>query len=400
MKIYPLIIAAAITVSCSLNELNISEKPSRNDIWQNPTFGNDSSNVDKKICYMTAFDYPDNYNWRSDIENGDIKCSLIVFANDVPVMKIPVGNEYCVSSDPDMHRVIGGHLYTDYSTDHETVIKKDGKEIFRYEGRERILDMTVSGQDILSLGCPRRGDGLIFRRNGIAEFQKENAAPLGKIQITKDVISFAYREIVQAADKTLERYWIFQDGQSIQVAVREDIRKVWDIILHEEKICYLAEMTGIDQPILVRGEKLNALDIPSEADVKTGRMLSAGNSISTELIYTNNQVYYSSGIWIDSEPYILFNPGVTISGICTWDKGIYCMLNSGNVNGGGTIFRCGESMNAPDGYTMMGNNPICATDGILRIGLSSLTGGKPIIWKDGLISEVDINGYICTLTSD
>lgn len=400
MKIYPLIIAAAITVSCSLNELNILEKPSRNDIWQNPTFGNDSSNVDKKICYMTAFDYPDNYNWRSDIENGDIKCSLIVFANDVPVMKIPVGNEYCVSSDPDMHRIIEGHLYTDYSTDHETVIKKDGQELFRYEGREMILDMKVSDQDILSLGCPRKGDGLIFRRNGIVEFQKENAAPLGKIQITKDVISFAYREIVQAADKTLERYWIFQDGQSIQVAVREDIRKVWDILLHEGKICYLAEMTGIDQPVLVRGEKLNAMDTPSEAYIMTGRMFSAGNSIATELIYTHNNIYYSSGIWIDSEPYRLFNTGVTISGICSWDKGIYCMLNSGNGKGGGIIFRCGETMNAPDGYTMMGNNPICVTDGILRIGLSSLIGEKPIIWKDGLISEVDINGYICTLTSD
>ena len=42
-------------------------------------------------------------------------------------MKLPVGEEYHISPDPDMHRVIEGHLYTDYSTDKETIIKKDGQ---------------------------------------------------------------------------------------------------------------------------------------------------------------------------------------------------------------------------------------------------------------------------------
>ena len=400
MKIHIFIMTAFMVSACSLSEVNPSQRPTRNDIWQNPSFGKDSSGVDKKTCYVTAFDYQEGYDWKADTDNGNIKCSLTVFANDVPVMKIPVGKEYEVSSDPDMHRILGGHLYTDYSTEHETVIKKDGQELFRYEGREMILDMIIFGTDIFTLGCPRRGDGLIFRKNGIAEFQKESAAPIGKIQISEDGISFAYREMVQAADKTLERYWLFQDGQPRQVAVRDDIRKVWDIILHEGNICYLAEMTGIEQPVLVKGDKLSALDTPSGTDTITGRMFSAGGSIATELIYTYNHIYYSSGIWLDAKQHMLFNTGVTISGICTWDKGIYCILNSGNGHGGGTIFRCGETMNAPAGYTMMGNNPICVTDGILRIGLSSLTGGKPIIWKDGITLELDVNGYICTLTSN
>lgn len=400
MKTYLLIMTGILAASCSLSEINPSQRPSRNDIWQNPSFGKDSSNVDKTTCYMTAFDYPEGYEWKADTDNGNVKCSLIVFANDVPVMKIPVGKEYEVSSDPDMHRILGGHLYTDYSTDHETVIKKDGQELFRYDGREMILDMIIYGTDIFTLGCPRRGDGLILRKNGIAEFQKESASPIGKIQIVEDGISFAYREMIPAADRTLERYWIFQAGQARQVAVRDDIRKVWDIIQHEGDVCYLAGMTGIDQPVLVKGEKLSALDTPSGTDIITGRMFSAGGTIATELIYTDSHVYYSCGIWIESKQHRLFNTGVIISGICTWDKGVYCILNSGDGNGGGTIFRCGETMNAPEGYTMMGNNPICVTDGILRIGLSSLTGGKPIIWKDGVISEIDINGYICTLTSD
>lgn len=37
-------------------------------------------------------------------------------------------------------------------------------------------------------------------------------------------------------------------------------------------------------------------------------------------------------------------------------------------------------------------------DGILHVGLSSLKGGRPVIWKDGNIHELKINGFICSLT--
>ena len=46
----------------------------------------------------------------------------------------------------------------------------------------------------------------------------------------------------------------------------------------------------------------------------------------------------------------------------------------------------------------MGNNPIAMVEGILYVGLSSLQGGKPLVWKDGKMEEIDINGCICTLS--
>jgi hypothetical protein len=38
-------------------------------------------------------------------------------------------------------------------------------------------------------------------------------------------------------------------------------------------------------------------------------------------------------------------------------------------------------------------------DGILTVGLSSLIGEKPLLWKDGRMETLDVNGYICTITS-
>ena len=51
------------------------------------------------------------------------------------ILKIPVGDDYMVSDDPDMHRVLNGHLYTDFATDSETILKKDGKPLFSFDGR-------------------------------------------------------------------------------------------------------------------------------------------------------------------------------------------------------------------------------------------------------------------------
>jgi hypothetical protein len=54
----------------------------------------------------------------------------------------------------------------------------------------------------------------------------------------------------------------------------------------------------------------------------------------------------------------------------------------------------------PEGYAAMGSNPIAMMEGILHVGLSSLEGRKPVIWKDRHIVEMDINGPLCTLTVD
>lgn len=391
-------LATVLMAACSLNEVDPGKRPSRNDIWTNPAFGKDSSDVERKIRYMTAFDYPDGYDWRSDTENGSVKCSLTVFADDVPVMKIPVGENYEVSSDPDMHRIRNGHLYTDYSTGTETVIKKDGQELFRFEGREQIVDMVISGEDVMTLGCGRKGNEFTLRRNGAVEYRKKNGRPFGRMHLEDGCLMFAFCEIISSQEQDLERYWIYADGREEQVAVRKDIQKVWDLNIRNGEICYLAQMTGISAPVLVKGEEMKALDMPAGMKPVTGRLFRAGNSTFIEMVGTSNGTSHSSGIWIDSRQYKMFSPGMTTSGICTWDDGIYCICNSSSANGGGTIFRCGETIVSPSGYTMMGNSPMCVADGIMYIGLSSLEGKHPLIWKDGRTSELEINGYICTMT--
>ena len=171
--ILTLIFTTLLLASCDLTEVGGTQS-SREDIWKNPTFSKDSTSRERVRCFITGLDYPDGYDWRADPEKGVVKCSLVVFCDGIPVMKVPVGKEYEVSPDPDMHRIIDGDLYTDYSTSDETVIKKNGKELFRYGGREMILGMTVSKGSIYTLGQPRHGEGFTYRKE--AGFRVSKAA--------------------------------------------------------------------------------------------------------------------------------------------------------------------------------------------------------------------------------
>ena len=159
--------------SCGIHEIGgEGGDSSSGSIWGGPVAGQSGTGVLKPVCYMTALDYQKGYDWRSDQARESVRCSLVVYADGVPIMKIPVGDAYQTSSDPDMHRIIGGHLYTDYSTDTETIIKRNGQELFRYRAREVLCGMKVIDNDVYTLGQSRDGDGFSYRKNGVVMVER------------------------------------------------------------------------------------------------------------------------------------------------------------------------------------------------------------------------------------
>lgn len=385
-----------LLISCNLAEVGNSQS-SRDEIWKNPTFGRDTTSKEKVRCFVTGLDYPDEYDWRADPEKGMIKCSLVVFCDGIPVMKVPVGKEYDVSPDPDMHRIINGDLYTDYSTSDETVIKKNGTELFRYGGREMILGMAVSGGSVYTLGQPRYGEGFSYRKDGVPIIERSRGYAFPRLQSDQDSISFAFREPIDSPEGDIERYYHVTNGMITQAAIREDVKKVWDIIRDGDDICWLASLTGVSSPVLIKGTNMTAMETDKGTEILGCRLIPAGSSMGIEAI-CSSRMFYSSGIWMNGKKYRTFSNGMTVSGLCSWNDGVCCVLSDG-ISGKDIIFRCGDTFSVPDGYSMMGDNPIDMINGILTIGLSSLSGGKPVIWKDGKTQKLDINGPICTLSA-
>ena len=201
--------------SCGIKELGKVESDQTNGVWNGPA-GSESVSG-QNVTYVSAFDYPDGYDWRSDPERGTVRCSLVVFREGLPILKIPVGNEYNVSPDPDMHRIIDGHLYTDFSTASETIVKKDGKPLFSYPWPEMICDFVVDNDDVYTLGHSRLGEGFTYRVNGEVVLERTSGYTFERIVLDESSVCIAFAEPIFSTEGTVERYYIMKDGKVSQV---------------------------------------------------------------------------------------------------------------------------------------------------------------------------------------
>ena len=403
-KILKLLAGVVIVASCGLEEIGGNVDPG-DDVWFGPgsiVSGNGSGSgagVGKRVWYAVGVDYPEGYDWKADEQKGSVKCSLVVFANGVPMMKVPVGEEYEVSADPDMHRMVGNSLYTDYSTNEETIIKKNGESLFRYAGREMIIEMTVDGDDVYTLGLHRDGRGFAFRKNGEVLLERPSGYAFSRIQQSDAGYCFAFCETIGDGNGAQERYFHYMGGSITQVAVREDVRKVWDIIFHDGHVCYVASMVGIPTPVLVVGDEMNSLGLPAGSDVVDCRFVS-GDGLSIEGVISQKGKALFSGLWNENKLVHMFSPGYTVASVCMSQEDVCSVLNAPDMLSEGIIYRSGESLEMPQGFMSMGGRSLMVVDGMLYVGLTSVAGGDAAIWVDNEMKPLKINGFISYISSD
>ena len=386
-------------VSCGLVEIG-GGKSDGDHIWIGPgsmISGGGSGALKNTVWYAVGIDYPDRYDWRADSDAGSVKCSLVVFANGIPMMKVPVGTEYETGADPDMHRVLDGDLYTDYSADSSTVIKKNGRNLFRFSGREMIVGMAVDGEDLYTLGQSRSGKGFSFRMNGDVVYEHRTGMLFGHFIRNGHDYSFAYAEPIHVSKDSLERYYVYTEGSVQQIAVRDDVRKVWDVFCNGDSLCYIASLVGVPDPVLVSEKDMAVLEVPPDNQIKACRFVPGTSGSMLEGLISTSDGMLTGCLWQASAMKSVFPAGYTIASLCVCDDAVSCVLTH-HRTGDELISRGGELFQVPSGYSVMGTSPICMVDGILHVGLTSLDGSSPAVWKDGEISTLNINGYISSIS--
>lgn len=390
-----LLISFVLAVSCGLSEVGkVVRDDNSNTIWGGPLVGTESGNQTLvPVCYMTAVEYPNGYDWRADQARETVRCSLVVYADGVPIMKIPVGADYKVSSDPDMHRMVGGHMYTDYSVDDETYVKRNGTLLFSYSAAERISGMHVCDGDVYTLGENRKGSGFSLRKNGEVKVQREEGCLLGPLRYDGDSLGFAFYEKILNAGGDIRRYYSVYGSFVSQVALREDIVTVWDVLRDHDELMLLASLYGIPQPVVIKGESMTALDMPAGASLVSGSIFKLGSKTGVEGVYKSSSGGIYNCIWVDGLRVTVFSPQA-LSGLCTYDDGVFCVLNPMGSSFSGKIYRAGEVFDMPQGYVCLGSQSMAVINGIMHVGMSSLTGERPLLWRDGQIDTLSLNGYI------
>lgn len=133
---------------------------------ESETFLSETDADGQSHLYLSGVRYPDGYDWRKDERKGSVECTLFLLRDGEPLLELPVGTGYQLASDPDMHRIVRGHLYTEYSTESETIVSRDGEECYRVSGRERLRGLQVRGKELFTLCESRSGGAWTLRRDG------------------------------------------------------------------------------------------------------------------------------------------------------------------------------------------------------------------------------------------
>ncbi len=369
------------------------------------------------VTVVTGVEYPEGYDWNSWNPSGQGTPSLVVFRDGEKTLDLPVSRSSLVSEDIDMHRYVDGHLYTDFSTESETVISRDGAELFRYSGRERIVFLAVRDGHVLTLGESRDGQGFSSRSDGFplflgmtgTVFQNAGLSPGGELR-------FFYRMRVNSTAGYQWQYYAVTGTENVKIELPSDVTEVFGMAFSDSGsasgaetsggsaarkpgpttvLCRWKTDSGKSSLGLVRcGEETSRSKMTYLSRISSGTVL--GNSepvissfVGTDIFGLRHITMYSGTkikiMWYSEVIPVGFrNVADSLVGIRKSISGKYRDVLCRGV--------CRDTL--PDGYTVMSSDALCIGREGMKVGMTSRTGGRAILWDGGDIDTLDFRGIV------
>ena len=347
------------------------------------------------VCYVTGVEYPGGHDWQNTESGTSPRCSLVVFADAVPALKLPVGDGYEISPDPDSHILAEGHLYTYFSKNGTTVLKRNGESLCRYNGDEVLSDMLVIEGNVHTLAT-RRSGGFVYRVNGEALVERLSGDLFGRLWRDGDEVCFAFSHPVVHQEGLDTRYYLAVGSNLTAVRFDKEVEKVWDIRSRKGVPVCLVSSLRWGSVMLYEGDGRKEITLPPESEMLSCTMFSADSLIGVECVYSYEDGSCESGIWVEGAEYIRFETGRSIFALDCSDGQVCCVLNPEDDRG--IIFDAGDLYDMPHGYSCIGTNTVAVYEGEMHVAMTSNRGEKPIIWHGGITDTLKMNGYVCSIS--
>ena len=343
------------------------------------------------FVYVSGVEFPESYDWATDSAFGNVSSKLVLFRDGVRVCEIPAGPGTVFSADPDMHRIAGGHLWTDGLSGNRTVICSDGRERFRFKGRESICSFVLDGEDVLTLGSARDGPGVFYRRNGDLVFSDEKGRCISPLYRDGGRWYFAYRRTVgEAASIARDEYFMVEDGTSLPVEVPSDVEKVFDMRMIGGTLYMVISVKGSSVgPYLVQGGGRTAMGSAGRIPLDCSIVPRSGDIGVRGHVKDGKGTVYAT-LWSKSKV-IANRPGV---GSCIVPLGEDYLVVSNDGRSGLSISgsRIGNMTAPPPSKFFTDGGSFCSGG---RVLLAWTQCGKgSFVWDGGEVGNLEINGFL------
>lgn len=249
----------------------------------------------QKSIYVSAVDAADSLRY------------VCLFRDFEEVLRLPAGPGSEISPDTDLHHISEGNLYTEYVSLTETVIKKNGKDFLRYEGREILRGLLASGEDLYTLGQNRSGEGFALRRNGNILFSSEvgrvwgdlldvTTAPTGALYRDGALLTFCY--YTTGADGSERKWNVVQDGSRAEVAVPSGVTEIYDLKMIGGQLCMVVRKGFTSAPVLLVDDEEYDLHDAAVQVGKDFRLARVENDVAFYgTLYDPRKKEYQTGLW-------------------------------------------------------------------------------------------------------
>lgn len=348
---------------------------------------------------MCGIEYPEGYDWRRDTAYGRVTASIVLFRDGGRTLTVPAGGR--ISPHTDMHYLMDdGHLYSQGMSGGRTYIFRDGEEYVSYEGEEILCGLCIVDGEVYTLGQSRLGEGFSYRRNGkkltssahghIAGQMNSNPHyRTGALYTDSGHMYFTYWELNEEG-----RYgWtLVEDGSGSLLHLDAAPSDIFDIRVIDGEVHWLSAAPRTRSCMLNTGATELAVN-PSGSEA---RLCSLGPRGSYGLL-VSGQSRSGSGGWntFRWSHAIGYRPSPGRSYYYAGEEGlgeIHLTQNGSmtvsqpasthaKIPGSGYYFPTFRDGFMAGGHVFLGLNP-------------SDREGKVGCWNDGILNEVDINGFL------
>lgn len=330
------------------------------------------------LLLLCGVQVPPGYDWQKDTAIGLAQGKVVLYRDMKQVLAFPTGYYENVSTDPDTHHLIDGHLYTEFSSSSRTVIKKDGKMLFEYEGREYLDGLLVRDGDVYTLGSRRSGYGFTCRRNGeiildspggfvFGSFRESTYPETGGLYLDEGKICFSYRD-----GRTGSTACVFREGLQSMVNAGDGVR-LEDVRINNGEITGVG-INSAGKACVMRKGRVSVLDSDFLWD-------------SCRLVFVGADVFIS-GCASDSSGIrrrtVIVDAGDgSVKEDEEGEKRVLC--------DGGKFWL--EPMEYA-GYYCFSKSCLCSFGDDWYKALTPKNGCCPVLVKNGITQEIEMNGYL------
>jgi len=332
---------------------------------------------------------------------------IILFKNSERVLAFPYGDKEEISQETDMNHLIEGHIYSVYISNTQTIVKKDGEEMFRYNGRETIKGIFPLGDNLFTLGQKCGEEGFSYRRNGKAILSRDVGQILGGMyDVTylghgalyrdDDSICFSYftSSTSAGARSGVEEWHIVKDGKDHTLSLPGKTSQVYDLRLVGGTVCYVSQDNYSSEPILHIGTQEYDFNFKKQTPGRDYRLECSDGNLRFYGSYSttkSGKKETKTCCWtINGQEYALDGAGYTI--YSSGDDYCYVQYSTQQITISSHSITKAVLSGKYDYYTCWNG---ALSDGIFRIVLSpSDKNKKPFLWEEGKITEYEINGSL------